>query len=430
MIPELETAILNPTWPTAGLTKETQPHDAPVYHLAIKDVIQQELSSHSHQKWEMDQENAFFVGDLGEVLRQHRRWSQLLPRIEPHFAVKANPDPMVLKLLASLNLGFDCASKAEIQQILDLGVEPQRIIYANPCKQSSFIRYASQQNVAKMTFDNAEELYKIKQLYPEAELVLRILADDSKSVCQLGLKFGAPLDTVPHLLKTAKDLDLNIVGVSFHVGSGCLDEYAFEDAVMRARHVFDQADAFGFHFSLLDVGGGFPGADVTHGTTFDKIAAVLGPAVDRHFPAHIRVIAEPGRFYVASAFTVCTNVIGRRTILTSDDQQSASYMYYVNDGMYGSFNCIMFDHQQVQPRVLVKGNDFCFGRSFQDQPVFASTVFGPTCDSIDCLVKEAPLPLLEEGDWLYWENMGAYTICAASQFNGFKKSNVVYTNTF
>jgi ornithine decarboxylase len=120
---------------------------------------------------------------------------------------------MVVKLLASLGIGFDCASKTEIQQVLDLGVEPTRIIYANPCKQASFVRYAAQQNVAKMTFDNAEELYKIKKHYPDAELVLRILTDDSNSTCQLGLKFGAPLDTVPHLLKTAKQLELNVVGV-------------------------------------------------------------------------------------------------------------------------------------------------------------------------------------------------------------------------
>lgn len=120
---------------------------------------------------------------------------------------------MVVQLLASLGCGFDCASKQEIQQVLDIGVDANRIIYANPCKQASFVRYAAQQNVSRMTFDNAEELYKIKKHYPDAELVLRILTDDSSSLCQLGLKFGAPLHTVQHLLQTAKDLDLNVVGV-------------------------------------------------------------------------------------------------------------------------------------------------------------------------------------------------------------------------
>ena len=120
---------------------------------------------------------------------------------------------MVVKLLASLGIGFDCASKSEIQQVLSSGVESSRIIYANPCKQASFIRFAAQNNVARMTFDNAEELHKIKKLYPDAELLLRILTDDSKSLCQLGLKFGAPLDTVKDLLQTAKELNLNVVGV-------------------------------------------------------------------------------------------------------------------------------------------------------------------------------------------------------------------------
>lgn len=101
---------------------------------------------------------------------------------------------------------------------------------------------------------------------------------------------------------------------SFHVGSGCLDEHAFEDAVVRAREAFDIGQALGFDFSLLDVGGGFPGADVQDGITFEKVAAVLGPAVDTLFPPNVRVIAEPGRYFVASAFTICTGVIGRRTV--------------------------------------------------------------------------------------------------------------------
>ncbi|KAI8148182.1 pyridoxal-dependent decarboxylase [Fennellomyces sp. T-0311] len=394
----------------------------PIHKLPVQQVIQQKLEAINALKWESDQENAFFVADLGEVYRQHLRWQSLLPRIEPFFAIKSNPDPMVVKLLAAIGLGFDCASKSEIQQVLEEGVEPERIIYANPCKQASFIRYANQRNVAKMTFDNAEELHKIKKLYPDAELVLRILTDDSKSLCQLGLKFGAPLEIVPSLLQTAKELDLNVIGVSFHVGSGCQDEHAFADAVMRARKAFDIGLTMGFNFTLLDVGGGFPGADVQDGITFEKVAKVLGPAVDAFFPSDIRVIAEPGRYYVASAFTICTHVVGRRTVRAESETQ---YMYYVNDGMYGSFNCILFDHQVVHPQVLVRNN----GPVHKDEKVYTSSVWGPTCDSIDCLAKETRLPLLEDGDWLFWENMGAYSICAASQFNGFKQSDIIYTNT-
>ncbi|KAG2225069.1 hypothetical protein INT45_003269 [Circinella minor] len=432
---ELETAVLlDQATPQTKLFNKQPLQDKPVYTRSVKQVIKDKLDAMSTQKWELDQENAFFVGDLGEVYRQHLRWKALLPRIEPFFAVKSNPDPMVVKLLASLGIGFDCASKSEIQQVLSSGVESSRIIYANPCKQASFIRFAAQNNVARMTFDNAEELYKIKKLYPNAELLVRILTDDSKSLCQLGLKFGAPLDTVKDLLQTAKELNLNVVGVSFHVGSGCLDENSFADAVVRARWAFDQGEAMGFKFNMLDVGGGFPSGDVTDGITFEKIAAVLGPAVDAMFPSDVRVIAEPGRYYVASAFTVCTHVIGRRTVVTEENE--TQYMYYVNDGMYGSFNCILFDHQVVHPKVLSRGGNLTFDDKNDDiaingdERTFNSSIWGPTCDSIDCLAKEANLPVLNDGDWIYWENMGAYTICAASKFNGFKQPEVIYTNTF
>nr|CAB61758.1 ornithine decarboxylase [Mucor lusitanicus] len=432
MLTDLETVVINPPYNVGALFKSAPSSpDISVHNRSVSEVFQQRLESITNQKWESDQENAFFVGDLGEVVRQHIRWKSLLPRIEPFYAIKCNPDPMVVQLLASLGCGFDCASKQEIQQVLDVGVDPSRIIYANPCKQASFIRYSAQQNVSRMTFDNAEELFKIKKYYPDAELVLRILTDDSMSLCQLGLKFGAPLHTVQHLLQLAKELNLNVIGVSFHVGSGCLDENAFGDAVVRAKNVFDQAKAMGYDFKFLDVGGGFPGADVKNGITFEKVAAVLGPIVDRLFPKDVRVIAEPGRYYVASAFNLAVNVIGRRTNMAHQDQTDASpeYMYYVNDGMYGSVNCIIFDHQVVHPKVLMKNELFAYGQDLPEAQ-YESSVWGPTCDSIDCLNKSARLPKLEPGDWLYFENMGAHTICAASQFNGFRKSEVLYTNTF
>ncbi|CAJ0763632.1 6047_t:CDS:2 [Entrophospora sp. SA101] len=327
--------------------------------LPVKDVLKKIISSRdiNNNDSEAEHENAFFVADLGT--------------------------------------GFDCASKSEIQTILDLGVDPSRIIYANPCKQASFIRFASEHKVKMMTFDNVEELYKIKNFFPDAQLVLRILTDDSKSLCKLGLKFGASLDSVELLLQTAKDLDLNVIGVSFHVGSGCYDENAFVDAVYRAKYVFDKALNYGFNFTLLDVGGGF--SHVHQSVT-------LSSAIDRHFPVetNVRIIAEPGRYYVAAAFTIATHIIARRAIT---------------------------GNQNVQPKVLVKDKVFVFGKDFSEEPHFDCSIWGPTCDSIDCVKKKGNLPKLLQGDWLYFEEMGAYTVCAASKFNGFRKSTIEYTTT-
>lgn len=240
-------------------------------------------------------------------------------------AVKANPDPYVLRLLAALGTGFDCASKNEINTVLGVGnVDPSRIIFANPCKAMSFIRHAAHAQVDKMTFDNTDELYKIARTHPGAKLVVRILADDSKSLCRLGLKFGVPLVMVPGLLAKARELGLDVIGVSFHVGSGCYDSSAFADAIMRARAAFDMGREAGYEFDFLDVGGGFEDAN------FEETAAVLNTALGEHFPdrTNLKVIAEPGRFYVSRAFTLATNIIARRAKSPSDcardDASSAS----------------------------------------------------------------------------------------------------------
>ncbi|KAJ8463169.1 hypothetical protein ONZ51_g10430 [Trametes cubensis] len=378
---------------------------------------------------EPDAEKAFFVADLSSVYRQHERWKKLLPEIEPYYAVKCNPDPYVLRLLAALGTGFDCASNGEINQVLELGVNPERIIFANPCKANSFIRSAAKAGVDMMTFDNTDELYKIARTHPRAKLVVRILTDDSKSLCRLGLKFGAPLVTVPALLAKARELRLDVGGVSFHVGSGCYDSSAFSDAVMRARAAFDMGKEAGYDFNLLDVGGGFEDA------TFERTAAVLTESIDQYFPQreHIRIIAEPGRYYVSKAFSLATNIIARRAPPSVEnaqqdveiDPEQPSVMYYINDGVYGAFNCILFDHQKPQPYVLSLNGSFHVPSS---APTRAASVWGPTCDSLDCVCPLAQLPAaLQVGDWLAFENMGAYTVCAASQFNGFEVSRVVYT---
>ena len=214
-----------------------------------------------------------------------------------------------------MGAGFDCASNGEISQVLSIGgVDPGRIIFANPCKATSFIRGAAKAGVDKMTFDNVDELYKIARVHPSAKLIIRILADDSKSICRFGIKFGAPLEVVPILLFKAKELNLDVIGVSFHVGSGCYDPTIYEDAIRRAREVFDMGQRAGYQFSLLDVGGGF------EDTRLEAAAGVINHAISQYFPdrAGIRLVAEPGRFYVSRAFSLATNIIARRAPMTED----------------------------------------------------------------------------------------------------------------
>ncbi|XP_067005986.1 ornithine decarboxylase 1 [Anabrus simplex] len=355
------------------------------------------------------QEEAFYVCDIGDVVRKHKEWKMKLPRVEPHYAVKCNDSYSVLEVLAALGTGFDCASKTEINKVLELGVDPSRIIFANPTKPASHIRHSAAVGVHLMTFDNETELHKIKSLFPTAKLVIRIRCDASVAQCQLGMKFGCdPVVEAPHLIHVAHLLGLDVVGVSFHVGSGCGDPPVFRRAIAAARNLFDFGATLGYQFHLLDLGGGYPG---NKGTSIDKIAEIINSALDEYFPSpDVHIIAEPGRYYVASAYTLATNIHSKREVMDPQDNETVSHvMYYINDGVYGSFNCLLYDHAQVTPVPMTASSG----------KLIPSSIWGPTCDGLDQVVENMLLPPMDVGNWIIFENMGAYTLPVASTFNGF-----------
>ena len=270
-----------------------------------------------------------------------------------------------------------------------------------------------------MTFDNEPELFKIAELHPRAKVVLRIKVDDSHSICKFSAKFGAGLEQVHHLLTVAKNLKLDVVGVSFHVGSGCESAESHRLAIENARYVFDLGAILGFNMTLLDLGGGWPGTSNAK-VPFLDIAHVVNSALDVYFPedeyASLDVIAEPGRYYVASAFTLATMVIAKREVELDDGRRGV--MYYLNDGVYGSFNCTIFDHWVVEPTPFVE--------NVEGREMMLTTLWGPTCDSMDLIKKDVMLPEMEIGEWFIFKEMGAYTIAAASTFNGFQIPTLKY----
>ncbi len=292
-----------------------QRHGEPSPKQLIGDALRRRVENINHEFCAPGDEDTFFVADLGEVYRQHVRWQLNLPRVVPFYAVKCNPDPMVLRLLSELGTGFDCASKAEIEQVLDMGVDPSRIVYAQPCKTNSYVRYVSTRGVRQMTFDNADELRKIAKLFPDAELLLRILTDDSlvavpsePQIRRLPRHHRWSLDTnrwPPGLRPPAGPERRRRV---LPRGVGSVGPFAFLKAVRDAHVVFQQAASYGFDLKTLDVGGGF-----CSDASFEDMAGVLRSALDEYFPAHsgVSLIAEPGRYFVSSAFTIACNVIAR-----------------------------------------------------------------------------------------------------------------------
>jgi ornithine decarboxylase len=403
----------------------------------------------------------FYVFDLGAVLERLNVWTTSLPRVTPYYAgasrkpvallppahdlttrrpaVKCNPDRAMLSLLAAMGTGFDCASPAEIELVRSMGVGPDRIIYAHCCKMPRDLAHAASVGIQLTTFDNEAELYKVAKLHPNVGLVLRIRADDQAARCNLGDKYGAEEDEIEPLLRTAKELGLNVVGISFHVGSGARNPAAFPIAVGKARLAFDLATDMGFQMRVLDLGGGYSG-NLTEGITMAKVAESLNAALDAHFPASsgVKIIAEPGRYFAEPSMTLHTRIFGKR--VRERGAGVDSRYYWIADGVYGSMNCQIFDHAEIKTRPFpleapaprapsADGNDSGSDATMSDGDTNApkmlpSTLYGPTCDGMDTLLRGCMLPELDVGDWLAWDNFGAYTLAAGSAFNGFDSQAV------
>ena len=219
-----------------------------------------------------------------------------------------------------------------------------------------------------MTFDNEHELKKIKKLHPDAQgefrwpsfheiktflVILRIATDDSDSICQFSQKFGAARSDWLNLVATCRELNLELVGVSFHVGSGCRDVSQYSNSIQDARDIFNLGAQQGFNMNLLDIGGGFPGypSSESDEPSFEELASTINCAIKNSkfldIP-NIRIIAEPGRFMVASAYTLVTKV----TTVRDTSAKGGDVRYYINDGVYGSFNNIIYDHAKPMPELL------------------------------------------------------------------------------
>jgi diaminopimelate decarboxylase len=292
---------------------------------------------------------AFYLINLAQVVKMYNLFTTNLPRVRPYYAVKCNSDPALIYLLHSLGAGFDCASQKEMQVVENLGLDYSKdVIFANPCKQTSHIEHARKVGVEWATADNSFELKKFAEFWPECKIVLRIQVDDSKSVCQFSSKYGAKVDDCESLLNIAKELNLNVVGVSFHVGSGCYDAKSFIKATKDAKTVFEMAEKVGYKFNLLDIGGGFPGSlDVK--PNFIEISEALSPLLDELFDEDVKIIAEPGRFFASGSHTLVCNIFGKREVYSKKmlENKKQEYMYYINDGIYHSFSCLFFDHAKI-----------------------------------------------------------------------------------
>lgn len=371
---------------------------------ALCDVI----DSHIYEQT-LSEKNAFFVADLGVVMRQYVRWRTHMAQIRPYYAVRCNSNPTVIELLAALGTGFICTNKSELELVQSHGIPPEDVIYSGVCKQVSQIKYAAKNSIDLLVCDNEAELRKISRCHPNAKLLLQVSTEAASQDDEMSMTFGCSLKDCRHLLERAKELGVQVVGVRCHISSSCEDDQVYVHAISDARCVFDMGEEIGFNMKILDIGGGFSGSE----TQLELVNSAVMSMVDLYFPpaTGVSIIAEPGSFFVSSAFTLAVNIISKEVVARDCQDQAhddpspndePEFQYFMNEGVYGSFASKLSDTAIVAPSVH---KSTCL-----DNPVFSSSLWGPSGDDLDQVVDHCLLPELNIGDWLIFSQAGAYSL--------------------
>jgi len=360
-----------------------------------------------------------FVIDHDELRANYRQFKKYLPRIQVYFAVKANSDPAIVRTLYKEGASFDVASMPEFnivyENIKDMPAKQRqdwiwdKIIYANPTKPTETLEELDQYKPL-VTFDNLEEIHKIKQHAPHAGLALRLKVPNTGAMVELSSKFGASPGEAVDLILEADKLGLTVEGISFHVGSQTTNFDNYVQALSLTANIFQEAKKRGYtKMNLVDIGGGFPAPYDATVKPFKDLAKVINSEITRLFPKDIQILAEPGRFLVATAGYAVSSVVGKAV-------RDGKPCYYINDGVYHTYSGVIFDHCHYPIKAFKKG------------ATQISAVFGPTCDALDVVSMAENLPALERGDFVYSTNIGAYSHASSTYFNGFPPAKVVHVN--
>jgi len=358
-------------------------------------------------------DSPLMVISKSRIRQNYHTLKKCMPRAEIHYAMKANPHKGILNILREEGSDFDVASYNEIKMLLDIEVDSTNMIYANPVKSIPDLVRAYNVGVEKFVFDNDVELQKMARYAPESDVLLRLAASGDDAYYKLSTKFGAQQKDAIRLLKKAKKLGLDPVGICFNVGCQVTRSDGYIQAIQSAMKVFKEAKKNGIDLQVLDIGGGFPvryghkKTDMGNGFDAKQIITEVNAAIEEHVPEHIKIIAEPGRFIIGDAAVLIMRVIGL-------SKRKGVIWYYVDDGYYHSYSDMHASDWKFDFIPQSKGRKL------------RSVLAGPTCDSFDVIAKSIWLPELELGELIMSPNMGAYTSGMASWFNGFPPAKTVF----
>jgi ornithine decarboxylase len=356
------------------------------------------------------------VVDLDVVRDNYNAFAKALPDSRVFYAVKANPAPEVLSLLASMGSCFDTASVAEIEMVLAAGATPDRISYGNTIKKERDIARAYEIGVRLFAVDCKAEVEKVARAAPGSKVFCRILCDGAGAEWPLSRKFGCEPSMAADVLEHAHRLGLNAYGISFHVGSQQRNQHAWDRALAQSAAVFRECGERGINLSMVNLGGGFPTKYLKNVPTVRTYGSAIFKALRKHFGNRIpETIIEPGRGMVGNAGVIETEVV----LVSKKSEEDEVRWVYLDIGKFGGLAETMDEAIRYPIRTPRDGGEMA-----------PCILAGPTCDSADVLYEKQPylLPVsIEIGDKLLIEGTGAYTSTYSSvAFNGFPPLKTIH----
>ena len=349
------------------------------------------------------------VVSRSRLTQNYQAMRSALPGVEFFYAAKANPEYYILRTLCELGCSVDVCSYGEMKAALKAGFSTDMMLHTHPCKTERNLMDCYAEGCRWFVYDSRPELDKIARLTPDVNLLLRLAMSSTSSMINLSAKFGAAPHDAVDLLLDARRAGLNVRGMSFHVGSQCLNPDDFHRAFVLARQIWDEAAAFGIELEVLDIGGGLPAPYRSAVLTLEDYCRTLNETLTATFgDLPVRLIAEPGRGMSADVITLVTRVLGKQV-------RGGLPWYIIDDGLYGSFSGIVYDHTEFP----------LLAENASDRSIGPCVVAGPTCDSSDVVCRDQELPDLEIGELLLVPTMGAYTSASASNFNGLDLARVI-----
>jgi ornithine decarboxylase len=363
------------------------------------------------KKFSRGKKTPFLVIDLKRVASRYDELVKSMPFAKVHYAIKANPDNDVLKLLKKKGSNFDVASIYEIDQLLSLGISPNRISYGTTIKKEEDISYAFKKGIRVFASDSEGDLRKIAKSAPGSKVIFRIILEGGHADWPLSRKFGAHPDMIYHLIKLGKELGIDPYGISFHVGSQQRDIGQWDSAISMCKYLFDTLRQDGIELKAINLGGGFPADYINPTQNVSKYAKAITKFLKEDFPGGMpEILIEPGRSLVADAGVIVTEVV----LISKKSEAHSHNWVYLDVGKFGglmetldeSIKYPIFTEKQVKTKEKME-----------------VILAGPTCDSYDILYEDFRYSLpgsLKDGDRLWFMTTGAYTQSySAVGFNGF-----------